>query len=359
MSNDSDKTTNIAIWIARVIPLPALIGGAVMLYFGVKEIHLARESVNWPSAEGTIHSSTVKWNEHSESVNNSFSAEVQYRYIVNGLLLWGNDIAFGALPSSYTSAGDIVNRYPSGTTVKVYYRPNDPGVCVLEPGVQYGTFWGIPSVGLFLFLCGIGLAIIYSTKAIRRRAGHIRQGAETPLKVVACSNPPRSIRIRRDGQALELTPCINRRAAFAGSAAVLLTPILFMYFGFAIEDVPIFCGVLGIVLLPICLAFSASVVFASETIRLEEGKIEILRYSLWSGVVKCNVCSSDIKEVTVTPHESNWTVAIAVHDDATSEEMSISFGSHSAMSFETAEWIRNCILQALATVATQHKTKSG
>jgi len=84
-------------------------------------------------------------------------------------------------------------------------------------------------------------------------------------------------------------------------------------------------------------------------------KIEIQRFRLWSGVAKEIVRTSDIKGVTVEKAKNSWSINIAIFDAETGEEMPISFGARSWVPFETAEWIRNCNLQVLATVATQRK----
>jgi uncharacterized membrane protein len=353
MSHDAEKTTKLAILIARVIPLPALIGGAVMLYFGVKEIYLARQSVAWPTADGIIQNSSVKWLGSSRKRVSDTRAEILYQFAVDGQTRKGNMIAFGVTGSSCSYVENIVNRYPTGTTVKVYYRANAPDTCILEPGLQHGQFWFMPSFGLFLFL-SMGLLAIFLPRAISKKEEQASRGRR-PSRGVVCTQPPRSISLRKDGQVLELTLRKNRLALLISFAAVLLGPILFIYIGFAIKGVPMFIGILGVVFLAAVLIGYTRALSATETVRVGVDKIEIRRFKLWSGVAAEMVRTSDIKGVTVEKADNSWSVNIAVIDGELGEEMSISVGSRFWVSFGAAEWIRNCILQVLETAAAQSK----
>jgi hypothetical protein len=92
-----------------------------------------------------------------------------YDFTVNAAAFNGNRVAFGDYGSSISShAQDIVNRYPKGKAVTVYYDPKNPHVCLLEPGVKLQT-WFLPGFG-FIFLAISGLIAFFIQKGLRTLA---------------------------------------------------------------------------------------------------------------------------------------------------------------------------------------------
>ena len=52
----------------------------------------------------------------------------------------------------------LVERYPKGKRITVYYKPENPAENLLEPGVSAKT-WTMPVGGLIFFVPGILMAI--------------------------------------------------------------------------------------------------------------------------------------------------------------------------------------------------------
>ncbi|MEI7879744.1 MAG: DUF3592 domain-containing protein [bacterium] len=155
MSSVKQMLPSMSFFIALFFPLTLILAGVAMLYFGGRSIHLAKESVSWPEANGQIQSASL---EHSYSggarVGVSSHAVILYTFTVGGHKYRGNKVAFGEYESSDPShALQIVNRYPKDKPVSVRYMPTDPDVCVLEPGIQ-GEVWVLPVFGLVLLLAG-------------------------------------------------------------------------------------------------------------------------------------------------------------------------------------------------------------
>jgi len=76
-------------------------------------------------------------------------------------------VSFGQYGSSSRShAEEIVNRYPTGRTVAVYYDPSDPGTAVLEPGVTWSSYM-ILGIGLSFVLISLAVGGIGFFKRIR------------------------------------------------------------------------------------------------------------------------------------------------------------------------------------------------
>jgi hypothetical protein len=153
------------IFFSRIFPLPFIIIGAVVLYFGCRNLQRANQSVTWPTAKGVVQNSSMEYH-HGDKGGGTYHAEVMYNFTVNAATFSGNNVAFGDYDSSNPShARDIVNRYPKGKTVSVYYDKQKPQVCVLEPGVKVQA-WFLPGFGLVFFAAGI-IAAVCIPKAMR------------------------------------------------------------------------------------------------------------------------------------------------------------------------------------------------
>lgn len=154
----------IQIIFGRVIPLLLMFIGAYILYFGCWELLRANQSRTWPTAQGLIQNSSMERGGKGE-----YWARVTYDFTVNATAFHGTRVAFGDYGSSVSShAQDIVNRYPKGKTVTVYYNPRNPQMCLLEPGVKVQA-WFVSGFGL-VFLAVGGFAAFFIRKGLRNLA---------------------------------------------------------------------------------------------------------------------------------------------------------------------------------------------
>jgi hypothetical protein len=136
--------------------------GLVAFVAGVRDVYRAWESETWPAAEGVVRNSYVEYETDSDHEDRgTYWAEVRYEFTVDGRTRTGARVAFGgdAASSDPSSAQTIVNRYPAGAAVTVYYRPGNPDVCVLEPGLK-GQAWIFPALGLLFFIIGCVMAAL-------------------------------------------------------------------------------------------------------------------------------------------------------------------------------------------------------
>lgn len=116
-------------------------------------------SADWPSVQGKIITSeVVSWLDTSRRSGSKITheAKVSYRYFVKGRGYSSNRVSFDQLgpTAGKEYPREIVDRYPEGKGVKVYYDPADPGVSVLEVGDTRGGFLWI-KLGAFFFLLGL------------------------------------------------------------------------------------------------------------------------------------------------------------------------------------------------------------
>ena len=136
------------------IPWILIILGVIVFAAGAHDFLRSRASADWPTAPGEIrHASVDKHKDSSDHITHS--ANIKYEYKVEGTVYHGDRVSFDNSKSSDSShANEIVRKYPKGEKVDVYYMPDDPEVCVLEPGLTE-SYWFMPVVGLAFFVIGL------------------------------------------------------------------------------------------------------------------------------------------------------------------------------------------------------------
>jgi hypothetical protein len=141
---------------------------------GVSQVASASASTGWTQTQGHIITSEVKFSEqHSSNEQSiSYTANIVYEYTVSDKAYTSKQIKFGVDNASANTAQQLVNKYPVGSTVPVYYAPNDPRTAVLEPGVTAGSFGMLAFAGIFL----IGAAVF---GCVGFWLGGLRKGIET------------------------------------------------------------------------------------------------------------------------------------------------------------------------------------
>lgn len=112
----------------------------------------------WSSTMGTVLASYLE-RRHSNDGSTNYPV-VQYSYQVGGQSYQGAKIAPG-MEVGGTGAGKVVNRYPEGAQVMVFYDPNNPSDAVLEKNAP--AQWLIWLM-LFIFdasLCVTAVAFVF------------------------------------------------------------------------------------------------------------------------------------------------------------------------------------------------------
>lgn len=132
--------------------------GIVFLYFGGRSACIGIASTFWPTVEGQILSSSVKA-EAGKKGGKVFSAAVNYAYVVNGRSFTCDRVRFGSInTASAVFPNQVVERYPAGSSVTVYYSSSNPSSAVLEPGFQSAS--GIV-LGIGIIFGSVGVAAIF------------------------------------------------------------------------------------------------------------------------------------------------------------------------------------------------------
>ncbi|MDX1944912.1 MAG: DUF3592 domain-containing protein [Pirellulaceae bacterium] len=150
------------------------VGGLFTFYLGLPMYFRAKASTEWPTVPGRIQVSEVK--QTTEKGKTKYSASLQFSYDVKGknyesAYIWPSG---GYSSNSKTNHRAIVERYPVGKEVKVYYDPREPSFGVLEPGLT-ATNYIVLIAGALFFLAGLVLGL-YTLRRIMGLAWTIGSG---------------------------------------------------------------------------------------------------------------------------------------------------------------------------------------
>ncbi|QDU79905.1 hypothetical protein Pla110_16250 [Polystyrenella longa] len=110
-----------------------LSGSAILGYY------LALDSSTWPSVQGTIIESLVDTRVNDEET--SYAPQVKYEYVVDEIRHEGDRIRmFYPESSTWEFSQTIVEEYPVGREVNVFYKPDDPSWAVLIQGDEENAY---------------------------------------------------------------------------------------------------------------------------------------------------------------------------------------------------------------------------
>lgn len=115
---------------------------------------------NWSSTMGTVLDSALDWRRGSKGGSVAYPF-VQYSYQVNGQMYQGQKIAPG-MEVGGTGAGKVVERYPAGAQVMVFYDPNNPSDAVLEKKAPAQWILWLVLIVLDVMLCGMAFAFAFA-----------------------------------------------------------------------------------------------------------------------------------------------------------------------------------------------------
>lgn len=147
--------------IVLIVCIAFVISGGYVSCIGFYNVFLAHRSKEWPIANGVVTDSSVSPGDGSES------AKVKYTFQVENETHTGDNVIYGDFGTNvYPRAREIVDRYPVGKAVIVFYEPANVNHSVLEPGIRYFV-WFLPILGAALVLvglCGGGFVLRQSSK---------------------------------------------------------------------------------------------------------------------------------------------------------------------------------------------------
>lgn len=143
-------------WVFLIV---AAVGVFVLISAAISRSR-ANASLNWSGTQGTVTESYVHKKESYDSdqgSTTSYIPRVKYSYTVNQQSFEGDRIHFGVGKSSRKAAEEVVNRYPAGSTLMVYYDPQKPQQAVLER--RTGSGFLQVAIGILMAVGGLVMAI--------------------------------------------------------------------------------------------------------------------------------------------------------------------------------------------------------
>ena len=151
----------------RYMGILGILAGLSFFFFLTGELRSILECKNWPTVPGIIISSEVDKIDRMETNTLPdrkgmvsrfvYLPAVAYNYTVKGkkyrsskVFLWMDAEDF----HKPKTAQKIVDRYPKGKEVTVYYKPDNIGEAVLETNIRF-THVVFPGIGILFILLGV------------------------------------------------------------------------------------------------------------------------------------------------------------------------------------------------------------
>jgi len=120
------------------------------------------ESSHYQFVTGTVIHSEVRIH-HGSKGGTSYEPVIQYRYEVTGQAFTGARLRYNSVSSSSQfSAQSKVDEHPPGSSLQVFYNPENPRDSLLFPGIEGADFmlilfltpFNAVMVGLWIWICG-------------------------------------------------------------------------------------------------------------------------------------------------------------------------------------------------------------
>ena len=162
-----NKTRDGVIIVLGLIMFTLVLGG-----FGYNKFKLGRASLTWPAVEGEITvSHVVKDRRDSKDY---YTPVVNYKYRVGETEYIGSRIAADSLRTTHSyRTTKILEDFPMGARVPVYYSPENPENTILIPGVQKMTYYLLAAAAACLFF-----AVMVLISLIKNVKGQVNSGQE-------------------------------------------------------------------------------------------------------------------------------------------------------------------------------------
>ncbi len=112
-----------------------------MVWDATRALIGALQSHRWPTSEGKVVTSRVTKREADEESLESYSADIEYQYTMNGETKLSGMIGLADINDGRKAKAEaLVLRYAEDSLVRVYCSPYDPDVAVLKPGLCWHHF---------------------------------------------------------------------------------------------------------------------------------------------------------------------------------------------------------------------------
>jgi hypothetical protein len=147
-----------------------VIAGLITAYFGWNHLVRAGEAHDYPSTDAVVTQSATREVDYRDPDDGMWKKRTEldfaYDYAVDGRAFTGSRLDVSGMGGP--SLGDVVQSYPVGTQVPVYYDPANPGIAGLTADEGLGRFLPL-GIGIGMF--GLGLPFLWLAAKMWRAAG--------------------------------------------------------------------------------------------------------------------------------------------------------------------------------------------
>lgn len=149
-----------------------LVGGVVVFAWLSGQKRLSEESLDWPMVTGTVLESKVhRYTSSGNSENSSVQhvPRIVYEFELGGTRYESHQRSIMGENYESAEAQRIVDAYPVGSAITVYFQPGNPEESVLQRGGSEEQ-WRIGTGVLIGFLVFSGVALFAGIRMLRRRS---------------------------------------------------------------------------------------------------------------------------------------------------------------------------------------------
>jgi len=164
------------------------LAGTILFLYDVKGLINGYLSKTWPSTSGTIITSEISMTliSHYAHYREHYTPLIEYSYTVNNVVYTNNRLDLGKQISGPPQfLGRIINAFPVGSEVIVYYDPEDPMSASIEPGIATSTYLHTGTGSLFLVIAFISFGLsFYIANPAQEISPQSRSGPITMLQKI-------------------------------------------------------------------------------------------------------------------------------------------------------------------------------
>jgi len=121
-------------WLDHVAWATLIILGLFIFITGMVTFNEAVASHRWPSAPAKLKSASLRW--RTSNGSRRYSPSITCTFTVKGIEYSGTEFDFSAAYTSKEKAKEKVSQVKSKSELWLYYKPGDPSVNVIHPGVH-------------------------------------------------------------------------------------------------------------------------------------------------------------------------------------------------------------------------------
>jgi len=116
-----------------------IILGVFIFITGIVSVQEGRESYSWPQADAKLKSASLTYHSGSKG-GMTYAPKIACSFMVNGQEYKGTEYNFSASYTSKEKAQKKVTEVKSMRPLLVHYKPTDPSINVIHPGVHFVAF---------------------------------------------------------------------------------------------------------------------------------------------------------------------------------------------------------------------------